>query len=592
MPEPDILLVLGIVAAAMALFVSGKLRIDVVALCTLCALVLLGLIRPDQAMAGFASKATATVAAMFVLSSGLVRTGWVQWLVRHLGALAGKTEARLLFVLCLAIAALSAFIINTATVAIFIPVSIALAGERRISPSRVLMPLSFASQFGGVCTLIGTSTNILVSSIAVSYGLGEFGMFEFAPLGAAMCAAGILYLVLVTPRLIPARKGGLEKLDRYRLADYTAELQVEERSPLIGARWEDGAAREEKELRLVQILRGGKATSRASRTSVRAGDVLLLHGDADHIIAAQAKYGLKLLEDARNAESREPSNEVRLVEALVPPGSRLIDKTYKGANLRRRFGCSVLAIQRRGKVLRTRLEDVRLDSGDSLLLRGGSDDVAALLKSDDLIVANELTELYLRKNRAVIALGLMIAVAGLAAFGVLPILTAALLGATGVVLAGCLTIEEAYAAIDWKVIFLLGGIIPLGLAIEQTGAAAWLAETVLHPFVGFGPLVVLAVLYLTTALLTETMSNNAAAVLLAPIAISLARAIGSDPRPFLVAITFAASTSFATPVGYKTNTMVFAPGGYRFLDYTKVGGPLNLVFWILAVALIPRIWPF
>lgn len=592
MPDLDIILVLVVVAAAMGLFVSGRLRVDVVALCVLAALVLLGLIRPDQATDGFANKATATVAAMFVLSKGLVRTGWVQWLVRHLGALAGKGEARLLVVLCVAIAALSAFIINTATVAIFIPVSIALATERKISASRLLMPLSFASQFGGVCTLIGTSTNILVSSIAVSHGLAAFGMFEFAPLGIVMTAAGLLYLVFLTPRLIPERKGELEKTDRYRLADYVAELKVQEGSSLIGKKWGEAAGTKEKALQLVQVIRGAKSMSRASRTVVREGDLLVLHGDADEIIGAQEKYGLKILEDSRSGVRKEPSNEVRLVEALIPPGSLLIDKTYKGANLRRRFGCSVLAIQRRGKVLRARLEDIRLDSGDSLLLQGDSEDVAALLKSDDLIVTNELTELYLRRDRAVIALVIMLAVVGLAAFNVLPILTAALVGAIAMVLTGCLSIEETYQAIDWKVIFLLGGIIPLGLAIEQTGAAAWLADTVLEPFVGSGPLVVLAVLYMVTALLTETMSNNAAAVLLAPIAISLASAMGADPRPFLVAITFAASTSFATPVGYKTNTMIYAPGGYRFLDYTKVGGPLNFVFWILAVLLIPRIWPF
>ena len=592
MPEFNIILVLLVVIAAMVLFIWGRLRVDLAAMCSLSALILLGLIRPEQAMAGFSSKATATVAAMFVLSSGLVRTGWVQWLVRHLGRLAGKTEARLLLVLCIAIAGLSAFIINTATVAIFIPVSIALARERRIPPSRILMPLSFASQFGGVCTLIGTSTNILVSSIAVTYGLAEFGMFEFAPLGIVMSAAGFLYLILFSPRLIPKRTGELDKLDKYRLADYAAELQVLEDSALVDSRWSEGPANKEKDVRLVQVIREGKATARASRTTIRKGDVVLVHGNADSIIGFQEKYGLKLMDDARKSQAEDPSDEVRLLEALVPPGSLLVDKTFKGAGLKRRFGCSVIAIQRRGKVLRKRLEAVKLDSGDSLLLQGNSDDIAGLLKSEDLIVTNELTDLYLRRDRAAMALVLMMAVVGLVALNILPIMTAAIVGAVGMVLTRCLAIEEAYRAIDWKVIFLLGGIIPLGLAVEQTGAAAWLAKTVLQPLVGFGPQVVLAALYITTAILTETMSNNASAVLLAPIAISLATSMEIDPRPFLMAITFAASTSFATPVGYKTNTMIFAPGGYRFLDYTKVGGPLNFVFWVIAVLMIPVIWPF
>ena len=592
MPDLPVILVLGVVAATMAAFVTGRLRVDLVALCTLGALLLLGLVEPQQALLGFASEATATVAAMFVLSSGLVRTGGVEWLVRHLGTLAGAGPARLLLVLCVAIAALSAFIINTATVAIFIPVAIALSKERHISPSRVLMPLSFASQFGGVCTLIGTSTNILVSSLAVSYGLEPFGLFEFAPLGLVMCAAGIGYLILATPHLIPEREGQQEPVDRYRLADYLAELRVEEGSPLAGHRWAEGPAGGEEEVRLLEVIREGRAQRRAAWIQVREADILLLHGDVEAMVQIQEKYGLKLMENGKGVAAELDPQEVKLVEALVPPRSSLVGRTLAAAGIRRRFGGTVLALQRRGKVLRLRLDDIRLDGGDSLLLQGGPRDVERLLRSDDLIVTNELTELYLRKDRAVIALGLMLGVVGLTAFGVVPILTASVLGALGMILAGCLTMEEAYAAIDWKVIFLLGGVIPLGLAIDQTGAAAWLASTVLDPFLGFGPLVVLAVLYLVTAVLTETMSNNAAAVLLAPIALSLANALGADPRPFLVAITFAASTSFATPVGYQTNTMIYAPGGYRFADYVRVGGPLNLVFWVLAVVLIPRFWPF
>jgi len=258
----------------------------------------------------------------------------------------------------------------------------------------------------------------------------------------------------------------------------------------------------------------------------------------------------------------------------------------------RRYKSTVLAIQRRGKILRERLADIRLDSGDTLLLQGHKDDVSRLLNSTNVIVTNELTELYLRKDRAIIALLMLVMVVTLAALNIVPILVAALLGAGGMVLGRCLTVEEGYEAIDWKVIFLLGGIIPLGLALEQNGAALWLANTILNDLAGFGPLMLLATLYLTTAVLTETMSNNAAAAILAPLALSLAITMNVDPRPFLVAITFAASTSFATPIGYQTNTMIYAPGGYRFLDYTRIGGPLNLIFWGVAVLLIPMLWPF
>ena len=258
----------------------------------------------------------------------------------------------------------------------------------------------------------------------------------------------------------------------------------------------------------------------------------------------------------------------------------------------RRYEGAVLAMQRRGQILRERLSDIRLRAGDTLLIQGNADDVTRLMKSRDLIVMNELSDLYIRKDRAITALIIMAAVVLLAAFRVLPIFTAALIGAVGMVLTGCITMEEAYRAVDWKIIFLLGGIIPLGLAMEQSGAARLLTDSLLHSIAGWGPLVVLAAVYIVTALLTETMSNNAAAVLLAPIVLSLAGAMEVDPRPFLVAITFAASTSFATPIGYQTNTMIYAPGGYSFTDYTRIGGPLNVIFWILAVLLIPLIWPF
>jgi len=286
------------------------------------------------------------------------------------------------------------------------------------------------------------------------------------------------------------------------------------------------------------------------------------------------------------------SDEIKLLEVLVPPRSNLIGRTLRSSDFARRFGTLVLAVQRRGRIVRERVADLKLEPGDTLLLQADKGDIAHLTESPDVILTNELSEMVLRRDRALVALFLLGGVIGLAAFNVVPILVAALIGSVGMVLTRCLTIEEAYQAIDWRVIFLLGGILPLGLALEQSGGAAWLVERVLSPLVGAGPLIVLAVLYILTALLTETMSNNAAAVLLAPIAFSLATAMGVDPRPFLIAITFAASTSFATPVGYQTNTMIYAPGGYRFTDYIRIGGPLNLIFWGLAVLLIPLLWPF
>ena len=584
-------MVLAVAVLAMVFFIWGKLSVDLVAICVLTILVLLGLIETGDALLGFANSATATVAAMFVISAGLVRTGLVQWLARHIDNLSGKSELRLLLVLCVSIAFLSAFIVNTATVAIFIPVAIVLANARRIAPSRVLMPLSFASQFGGVCTLVGTSTNILVNAIAVAYGMEPFGFFEFAPLGLIMTCAGIVYLLTVGRWLLPKRRGEDQKVDKYRLADYLVELRVTEKSSLIDTTWKESKLGLEK-VDLIKMLREEKATWKPLQTKIREGDILLLHGDADKIFAMQGKYGLEIQKRETMDDKQLSSDNMRLVEALVPPRSRLVGRTLKTAYFSQRFGFIVLAMQRRAKILRERLSRNQLAGGDTLLLQGDKKDLSRLMRSSDIIVTSELTDLLLRKDRAIIALVMLFAVIFLAAFNIVPILVAALIGTLGMLLGGCLTIEEAYNAVDWKVIFLLGGILPLGLALEQSGAALWMADTILKPFALSGPLTVLALFYICTAMLTETMSNNAAAVILAPIALSLSTAMNADPRPFLVAITFAASTSFATPIGYQTNTMIYAPGGYRFIDYTLIGGPLNLVFWGLSVIFIPMLWPF
>ncbi|HEX75635.1 MAG TPA: SLC13 family permease [Dehalococcoidia bacterium] len=592
MPDTSIIMALAVLAVAMGLFIFAKLRVDLIALCILLVLVILGLISPNQVLFGFANQATAIVAAMFILSAGLVRTGLVDWLARQIDKLAGKAESQLIFVLCISIAALSAFVVNTATVAIFIPVAVMLARSRKISSSRVLMPLSFASQFGGVCTLIGTSTNILVNSIAVTSGMDAFGLFEFAPLGLAMATVGIIYLMFVTRWMLPKHKGEFQQIDRYRLADYLAEVRVAKNSSLIGKSWEGSKASSESDVNLTNLIRDDKATSRPSRTKIRGGDILLIHGNCDRLIELEHKYGLESQANVVMNDNKISSHGLQLVEALIPPRSILISSTLETANFYRRYRSIVLALQRRGKTIRDRLRDIKLEGGDTLLLQVDKNNLSRLMKSSDLIVTNELTELYLRRDRAITAFLILGVVVTLAALNVVPILIAALIGAIGMVLGRCLTIEEAYRAIDWRVIFLLGGIIPLGLALEQSGTALWLSNTILTPFMGLDPVVVLALVYLMTAVLTEVMSNNAAAIILAPIVISVAAVMNVNPRPFLVAITFAASTSFATPVGYQTNTMVYAPGGYRFTDFTRIGGPLNLIFLGLAVLLIPRLWAF
>ena len=592
MDNLDMVLVGIIVLAAMAMFIWNKVRIDIIALCVLVVLFVLDLIESEHVLYGLANQATVTLASMFIISEGLVRTGLVEWTARRLDNLAGKTELRLMLFLGLTAAFLSAFIINAAIVAIFIPVSMVLARSRKIAPSRVLIPLSYASQFGGVCTIVGSSTNLIVNSFAVNNGLEPFGFFEFLPLGLAMVGAGIVYLAAVGHWLLPVRKGEAEQVDKYRLVDYLAELQVTEKSPLLGQTWEKSKVGEETKVDLANFLREGKAVSRPSRTRIKVDDILLLHGNIEQILEIEAKYGLKTLKDARVKDQELSTHGMKISEVLIPPGSNLIGRTLHEATFFRRHKLMILAIQRRGKTLRERLSDIKLTENDTVLLQGNKDDIAHIMNSPNAIVTNELTDLYLRRNRAFLALGVVLAVVVLTTLNVMPIMLAAILGAVAMVVTQCITIEEAYQAIDWKIIFLLAGVLPWGLALEESGATLWLATHVLEPLAGNGPVMLLAALYIITAVLTEAMSNNAAAAILAPIALSAAATLNIDPRPLLIAITFAASTSFATPIGYKTNTMIYSPGGYRFTDFTRIGVPLNLVFWGLSVLLIPRIWPF
>lgn len=592
MPSLNNLILLAILATAVLLFISEKLRPDVTALSVLAVLAVTGLIRPDQALYGFANPATAVVAAMFVISAGLVRTGMVDWLVRRIDLVAGRGRGRLLLVLGLSAALLSTFIVNTAIVAIFIPVTFALAKSRRIPVSGLLMPLAFASQLGGVCTLIGSSTNILMNAVAVANGMEGFSLFEFAPLGLVLAAVGMLYLLLLSGRLLPRRQASYQKIDKYRLTDYLTELRVGEDSPLTGHRWttfKDPAVRE---IDLVGLIRADKPVHHPSRTVIRKDDALLIRGDVPGLLKFRDRFKLFARAGSRIDDRRLSSGEADLIEALVPPRSPLVGQTPEGADFRRRFGGLVLALQRRSSIIRERLGSIRLQAGDTLLMQSAPGSVERILRSSDLIVTSRLTELHLRRDRALIALGLLAAVILLTALGWLPLLTAVLLGAVGMILFGCLTPDEAYRSIDWQVIILLGGILPLGLALQQTGTAVWLAELLIRPLSSLGPAAVLAALYLLAALMTEGMSSPAAAVLLAPIALSAAASLGVSPRPLLVAVTVAASTSFATPIGFQTNTMIYGPGGYRFFDYTRTGGPLNLLFWVISTLLIPVIWPF
>jgi len=595
---PDAIIVLVILCGAVILFVTEKLPIDLVAMLVLGAVMVSGIVTPEEAISGFSNPATVAVAAMFVLSAGLQRTGVLRVVGRTLFHV-GKYPLVLMVVITVVIGAVSAFINNTAAVAVFLPLVLAVAARLKMSPSKLLMPMSFASEFGGVCTLIGTSSNLLVSSISAEHalrhpeieGLGPFSMFELGRLGLILCAAGVLYLAVVGYWILPARRG--EQLtEAYKLGNYITELRVMAGSALIGKSALESQLGRKSDVWVLEILRDKVKLGAPFSERIREGDVLLVEGKLDNLMDLKDALKLEIAPEFKLKDEILKKEELTLMEVMVAPSARVAGRTLRALDFHSRYNAIVLAIQRQGRPLREKLNSVRLRFGDLLLLRAPEPAIAKLVPDEDFIVMDEKQELSVRKGKVPIAVGIFAAVVGLAALDAVPILVSAVLGCLAMLLTRCLSLRNAYDAIDWSVIFLLGGVLPLGLAIERSGLAQLIAEQTVALVGDVGPEAVLAAIFLLTSVLTACMSNNATAVLLAPIAISTAIQMGVSPKPLLLAVTFAASTCFATPMGYQTNMMVYNPGGYRFMDFMKVGLPLNIIFFVISVYYIPRIWPF
>jgi di/tricarboxylate transporter len=589
----EALLTLLVTVAAVGLFISERLPMDVVAMLVLASLLLLGLVSPAEALSGFSNEATITVAAMFVLSAGLAHTG----ALGGLGRLLARVRWRWLFVLLLILVAgaVSAFINNTAVVAVFLPMVLAACAHNGQSPSQVLIPLSYASQMGGVCTLVGTSTNLLVNSVAKDLGHPGFGMFDFTPLGVVVMAFGLSYLAIFGRWLLPHHPAA-PITESWQLGKYVTELRVMEGSPLVGRSVANARLADKYAIHVLELIRDGEPMLATAAEALREGDLLLVRGEWDKLSALRDKLKLEPRPEFKLSDSSfgaaADGQSKRLLEVMVAPDSRLAGQTLDELDFTRQHEATVLAVHRRGQVVRERLRDVSLTIGDVLLMLAPQAEVDILRRDERLVVLNEREDSRRPPQRALLALLIVAAVIASAALGWLPIVAAAILGGIALVVSRCVGNEQAYKAVDWRVIVLLAGVLPLGIAMQKSGLAQSAAALAVAVGGGFGPLALLAVIYLLTALLTEFMSNNAAAVLVTPIAFSTAVSLGVDPTPFIVAVLFAASTSFSTPVGYQTNMMVYNAGNYRFTDFLRMGLPLNLMFWVLAVILIPRFFPF
>ena len=579
-------LTLILVVGAIALFASEKLRIDLVALIVLVLLVVLKLVSPVEALAGFSNEATITVAAMFALSLGIERSGALEPLGRMLSRI--RKPWLLTLALMLAIAPMGAFVKNIALVATFLPLALRVCANTGTSPARVLLPMAYAAQMGGVCTLVGTSSNLLADSLAQQHGMAGFGVFEFTRLGALLAVVGITYLMLVGRWLLPKEISPVVAAE-IATGKYVTELKVTAQSPLVGQTIADAGLGEKYGIHPLELLRGDRHLWSPHSQRLEVDDVLLVRGDWDKIEDFRKRAGLEL--DPENRYGHDKLTARILVEIMVKPATTIEGNSLEELDFKRSHDAITLAIHQRGQVLRDKLKDVRLAAGDVLLLLVSEDGATALRGDERFVVLSEREDMRRTPKRAIAAVLIMVSVVAVSGLHWLPIPVAAISGAVAMAIAGCYGRKDLYAGIDWKIIVLLAAILPLGAAIENSGLSHTLVQAGMGLVGEHGPLAALLMVYLLTALLTELMGHNPSVVLMIGIAITVAHTVNADPRPFVVAVAFAAATSFATPVGYPTNTMVYYAGGYRFTDFMKVGIPLIAVFCALSMYLIPLFWP-
>ena len=590
----ELLIVFIVLGVALVLFTTELVPIDVTALLILGALVATGVLTPEEGVRGFSNAAPVTVAAVLVLSAGLSRTGAVVKLGTSLSRLGGSTEVGQMALILVTVGVMSAFINNTAAVAIFIPIVLSLARDKHISPSKLLIPVSFAGILGGLCTYIGTSTNIIVGSILAEQGHRPFRMFEFTGLGSLFVVLGIAYLLFLGRRLLPARRTQDDLTVDYNLREYLTELIVQPRSRLIGKTLKESNLSLANDIEVLEIRRAReRLASLLPETVLAEGDLLIVKGNINNIIRVREAEGVAIRPGVKFTDQDLESPDVMLAECVISSRSRLIGKTLKEIDFRQRFVATALAIRRHGGEIREKLGRVKLHVGDTLLIQGRRDRLQSLRDSQEfMLILEDPSRPRYRKRKMATAVAIFLTVVALAAAGILPIMLAALLGALAMVLAGCLTIQEGYEALDMRIIMLIAGTLSLGLALQKTGGAELIAGQLIDLAGPYGPRAVLAVLYLLTMALTELMSNNATAALLTPVAIEVADGMDVDVRPFAFCIAFAASASFLSPIGYQTNTLVYGPGGYLFTDYLRVGFPISLSIWLLSTLLIPVFWPF
>jgi di/tricarboxylate transporter len=589
----DMAVVFAITILAFALFASEIVPVDVTALIVMVALMVLSpwtQVSIEEGVSGFSNSATITVLAMFILSAGVSRTGAVQKLGAWMAAFARGDERRQLLSVIGVAGVPSGFLNNTPIVAMLIPAVSDLARAGDTSPSKLLIPLSYASMVGGMLTLIGTSTNLVASNVSARLLDHPFSMFEFTELGAIVTVTGAVYLLVVGHRLIPERIApGDGLLAEYGMGEYLTEVVIREGSPLVGRT--AASVDEEYAPHIVQLIRDDKGFIEPfTENTLQAGDSLIVRTGVETIRDLAATEGISIASTDVTETDFAATAHQRLVELVVPTGSSFVGESLDASPLRREYDVNLLSIRRGRELLHRRLSHVTLDRGDTILVQATAESLDRMAADPNVIVAHELEDPDYRTGKIPLAVAIVLAVVGLAALGVFDILVAALAGVIAMVLTGILEPDELYDAVEWDVIFLLAGLIPLGIAFAETGAAELIGALVAGSAAYLPPLGVLWVFYVITALTTAVVSNAGSVVLMIPVGVATATSIGANPFAFVLTVTFAASADFMTPIGYQTNLLVYGPGGYRFTDYFRVGAPLQILLSVVTVLGISVFW--
>ncbi|MCM2286972.1 MAG: SLC13 family permease [Desulfobacula sp.] len=596
MPGLDlqIILVSIILMGALILLTTGKISVDKTSLGIIAALSLTGILTPAETAAGFANPAVITVGAMFLLSHGLIRTGAVGFVTELVLKFSKGNKSRAFFLILVTVAFSSAFINNTPVVVLFIPIVMGLSCDYDVSPSKLLIPVSYASILAGTCTLIGTSTNIIVSDLAAASGHGALSMFELGKIGIPLALAGILFLFFVSPKLLPGRTAPVCQLEEGKEKRYIAELIVPAKSPLIGIDNIVDHAGTALGLDVIEIFRHSKILDPArTRITLKPEDILLVKGSAEDLLSCLKKKGLELAHGEEGLTFGSGIKDDVIVELIVPPLSTLLGDRLLSTDLQDDPDIRIIAVRSRlSHYSYRKIQEVRLQTGDIILIRCPQDKLSKIRNNTDFIVIEDIHHAIVDREKAGSAMAIFIAVVIGATFGLADIMICSLTGILAMTLTGCVRLKDAYRSLQPDVLLLIIGTIALGQAMQKTGTTQLYADFFLGLFTGMGPGMVLFGIILLTSLCSHILSNNATAVLLLPLALSTALSLGADPKPFIIGICIGASACFASPIGYQTQLLVYGPGGYRFSDYLKLGVPLNILVILAASFFIPVIWPF